>query len=183
MDKGKRGGIVGDLISGTGGLIVLTIVILVIVSTLLGANLLRETATTTTATELGAGLNSSAGVYTFTNFSTGVDRSLAVTLVTNGTQTLTTTEYLLDTTLGTITNNSALTWNDVNVTITFIKPTTYEDSSDGMAGNLTSGIDNVSAKIPTILLIAAVVLLFGVITLLVRQSQAMGIGGKGGASL
>jgi len=36
----KKGGVVGDLISGTGGLIVMTIVILVIVSTLLGASLL-----------------------------------------------------------------------------------------------------------------------------------------------
>ena len=38
-----------------------------------------------------------------------------------------------------------------------------------------------SGKIPTILLIAAVVLLFGVIVLLVRQSGAMGIGGSSGS--
>ena len=101
----KRGGVVGDLISGTGGLIVMTIVILVIVSTLLGANI-----------------------------------------------------------LGSATN-------------------VYNTTAHNMAGNFTTGIDNVSAKIPTILLIAAVVLLFGVIVLLVRQSQAMGIGGSGGASL
>ena len=48
-----------------------------------------------------------------------------------------------------------------------------------MEGNFTSGIDNVSAKLPTILLIGAVVLLFGVIVLLVRQSSVMGIGGGG----
>lgn len=99
----KKGGVVGDLISGTGGLIVMTIVILVIVSTLLGASLL--------------------------------------------------------------TANSE-----------------YDNASDRMATNFTQGIDNVSGKIPTILLIAAVVLLFGVIVLLVRQAGAMGIG-TGGASL
>jgi hypothetical protein len=99
----KKGGVVGDLISGTGGLIITTVVILVVISTLLGANLL--------------------------------------------------------------TANS-----------------TYANATTNMAGNFTEGIDNVSSKIPTILLIAAVVLLFGVIVLLVRQAGAMGIG-AGGASL
>lgn len=104
MINKKKGGVVGDLINGTGGLIIGVIVILVIVSTLLGANLL------TTGSE-------------------------------------------------------------------------YKNVSDRMAANFTSGIDSVSGKIPTILLIGAVVLLFGVIVLLVRQSQAMGIGGSSGASL
>jgi len=98
----KRGGVVGDLINGTGGLIIGVIIVLVIVSTLLGANLLT-----------------SASV--------------------------------------------------------------YDVSSTSMAQNFTEGIDNVSEKIPTILLIGAVVLLFGVIVLLVAQSKRMGIGGGGGS--
>ena len=57
-----------------------------------------------------------------------------------------------------------------------------QNVTERMAANFTSGIDNVSSKIPTILLIAAVVLLFGVIVLLVKQAGAMGIG-AGGASL
>ena len=97
----KKSGIVGDLINGVGGLIIGVVVILVIVSTLLGANL------------LGGG--------------------------------------------------------------------TYNDTAQSLAGNFTAGIDNVSTKIPTILLIAAVVLLFGVIVLLVAQSRRMGIGGGGGS--
>ena len=104
MKFNKKGGVVGDLISGTGGLIVSVVVILVIVSTLMGASLL---------------------------------------------------------TAGSV----------------------YEQAAGNMTGNFTSGIQNVSTKIPTILLIGAVVLLFGVILLLVRQSQAMGIGGGGGGSL
>jgi hypothetical protein len=104
INSRKRSGVVGDLVSGTGGLIVSVIVILVIISTLLGANLL------------------STG---------GVDNATAHSL----------------------------------------------------ASNLTKGINNVSGKIPTILLIAAVVLLFGVIVLLVKQSQAMGIGGGRGGTL
>jgi len=55
----------------------------------------------------------------------------------------------------------------------------YNDTATDMGKNLTAGIEQVSGKIPTILLIGAVVLLFGVIVLLVRQSQQMGIGGGG----
>jgi len=97
-----KAGVVGDLINGTGGLVIMVIIVLVIVSTLLGANLLTGT---------------------------------------------------------------------------------YKDTAGNMAANFTTGIDNVSSKIPTILLIGAVVLLFGVIVLLVRQSQLMGIGGGRGGSL
>jgi len=100
----KKGGVVGDLINGTGGLIIGVIVILVIVSTLLGSSLLTASSV-------------------------------------------------------------------------------YDNASQDMAKNFTKGINNVSEKIPTILLIGAVVLLFGVIVLLVRQSQAMGIGGTRGGSL
>ena len=98
----RKGGVVGDLISGTGGLIVMVIVVLVIVSTLLGASLLTS-------------------------------------------------------------------------------DSEYENVSERMALNFTEGIDNVSSKLPTILLIGAVVLLFGVIVLLVKQSQTMGFGGRGGS--
>ena len=56
---------------------------------------------------------------------------------------------------------------------------TYNSTADDMSKNFTSGINQVSAKVPTILLIGAVVLLFGVIVLLVRQSQSMGIGSGG----
>ena len=99
----KKGGVVSDLISGTGGLVITTVVILVVISTLLGANLLTA-------------------------------------------------------------------------------DSEYDNVTERMAQNFTEGIDNVSSKLPTILLIGAVVLLFGVIVLLVRQSGAMGIGG-GRASL
>ena len=99
--KSKKGeGIVTSLISGVGSLIIGVIITLVIVSTLLGANLLNDQPS-------------------------------------------------------------------MNATV------------HQMSANFTAGIDNVSSKIPTILLIAAVVLLFGVLVLLVAQSQRMGIGGGG----
>ena len=46
-----------------------------------------------------------------------------------------------------------------------------------LAGNFTEGVDNVSSKIPTVLLVAAIVLILGVLVLLVGAWQRMRIGG------
>lgn len=104
MEKyAKKGGVVTSTIMGVGGLIIGVIVILVIVSTLNGANLLTS---------------GSAEKYSVGNLTT----------------------------------------------------------------NFTEGINQVATKVPTILLIVAVVFLFGALVLLVRNAQAMGVGG-GGSSL
>ena len=52
-----------------------------------------------------------------------------------------------------------------------------DNATDRLASNFTAGIDNVSSKIPTILLIAAIVLILGVLVLLVGAWQRMRIGG------
>ena len=55
-----------------------------------------------------------------------------------------------------------------------------EDYAVGnLTANFTSGIDNISAKIPTVLLVAAIVLILGVLVLLVAAWQRMRIGGGG----
>jgi multisubunit Na+/H+ antiporter MnhC subunit len=46
-----------------------------------------------------------------------------------------------------------------------------------MSANLTSGIDKVSSKIPTVLLVAAIVLILGVMAVLVGVWQRMRMGG------
>lgn len=57
----------------------------------------------------------------------------------------------------------------------------YNDTAQSMAANLSAGINKVSDKIPTILLIAAVVLLLGVLVFLVVKARQMNIGGSGGS--
>ena len=52
-----------------------------------------------------------------------------------------------------------------------------DTATDHLAGNFTEGIDNVSSKIPTVLLVAAIVLILGVLALLVATWQRMRIGG------
>jgi len=54
-----------------------------------------------------------------------------------------------------------------------------QNSTDALVGNFTSGVDNVSSKIPTVLLVAAIVLILGVMVLLVATWQRMRIGGGG----
>ncbi len=56
----------------------------------------------------------------------------------------------------------------------------YENATTRMAGNLTSGVDNVSTKIPTLFTIAVAVLLLGLIVfLVVRARQAQQVQGGG----
>jgi len=53
------------------------------------------------------------------------------------------------------------------------------NTSRELSANFTAGVDNVSEKIPTILLIAAIVLILGVLVLLVGAWQNMRMGGGG----
>ena len=70
---------------------------------------------------------------------------------------------------------------DTLLTADLLTDSTSNTSAQNMQKNFTSGIDEVAAKIPTILLIVAVVFLFGALVLLVKQSRIMGVGG--GSSL
>ena len=58
---------------------------------------------------------------------------------------------------------------------------TSNQTATGMIQNFTIGISFISSKIPTILLIVAVVFLLGALVLLMRQAQGMGIGGDSGS--
>ncbi len=51
------------------------------------------------------------------------------------------------------------------------------NATDRLAANFTEGIDNVSGKIPTVLLVAAIVLILGVLAILVGVWQRMRMGG------
>ena len=55
-----------------------------------------------------------------------------------------------------------------------------DNVSQVLVGNLTEGIGNVASKIPTILLVAAIVLILGVLALLVGMWQRMRMGGAEG---
>ena len=54
---------------------------------------------------------------------------------------------------------------------------TEETTVGNLSANFTAGIDNVSDKIPTVLLVAAIVLILGVLAVLVGVWQRMRMGG------
>jgi len=53
------------------------------------------------------------------------------------------------------------------------------NSAYALKGNFTKGVDQVASKLPTVLLVAAIVLILGVLVLLVGTWQKMSIGGGG----
>ena len=59
--------------------------------------------------------------------------------------------------------------------------TAEANATNALTANFTTGIANVGNKIPTILLIVAVVFLFGALVLLIRNANLMGVGGGGGS--
>ncbi len=85
------------------------------------------------------------------------------------------------TSAGVLTNGTTLSgsWSNVSVSYTYSRDST-SISTRNLRYNFTKGIDNVSEKIPTVLLIAAVVLILGVLALLWAQYQRMNVGGSGG---
>lgn len=56
-------------------------------------------------------------------------------------------------------------------------PVYFNNTVDNLSSNFSSGVQNVSSKIPTVLLVAAVVLIIGVLAVLVGVWQRMRMGG------
>ena len=54
---------------------------------------------------------------------------------------------------------------------------TEKEAVDNLSANFSEGIDEVSKKIPTVLLVAAIVLILGVLAILVGVWQRMRMGG------
>ena len=57
---------------------------------------------------------------------------------------------------------------------------TEENTVSNLSANFSGGVDEVARKIPTVLLVAAIVLILGVLALLVGTWQRMGMGTGGG---
>lgn len=179
----KKGGVVTDTVYGVGLLVIIVIVVLVITSTIITSNLFEDrrlssaenNQTTLAVNETGVTLSNStvAGV------------SCTVVYATNSTggNLIPATNYSVDASLCRVTYTGGLGsgFNNTlwNISYTFTYDGIEEVSINTLETNFTDGINNISSKIPTILLIVAVVFLFGALVLLVAQSRRMGIGGVG----
>lgn len=189
---------VSTTIFGVGGLIIGVIIVLVLTSVIGNAGLVGNDNVNTYST-----INESV-TFTATNAVQTLDvASLdthtntitcgALTYVANQTITgasIATSKITLDSTACSVINASSMSgagWGG-NGTVYLSYPYTVTDTFSStvvtsMRGNLTDGVGNVSSKIPTILLIVAVVFLFGALVLLFKYAQNMGIGGGNAGSL
>lgn len=176
-NKGQTGGLIIGLIFGIASLVIGVVIAFVIVSTLTGADLLTSTRTTNSVVnESGAYINATG--YTLAGASGNyVPGSFSITTVHNNTDALVITSgnYTVSS-AGVVTNASATTWADVNITYTNTVQSTEEVSADKLDTNFTEGVDNISGKIPTVLLIAAIVLILAVLAILVGVWQRMRMG-------
>lgn len=178
---------VSKIIVGVGGLVVLTIVVFVIITSMLDAELLDAGEATASVTdETGAYLNTTSYVTALANGST---RNFAITAacVSDSGMTIESGNYSINNT-GALTNSStgwdgigAGGWGNVTLNYTYVIPAMEEFVADDLSFNLSSGVNNVSEKIPTILLVGAIVLLLGILTLLVIIARRGNVFGSQGS--
>lgn len=189
--KSKKGQVT-SIIAGVGGLIIIAIITLILVSTVLNADLFtnsRYVVTETVVNETGGFVNETG--YTLAQFTTSNWTNFQVLAVYNVTQDndelINAANYTFTSATGIIVNatddDPFFNWANVNITYTYdyTAYTGEDQSAVDLGGNLSEGIHNVSAKIPTILLLAAVLLLFGVLAFLIAKSNMLGIGGSQGS--
>jgi len=170
--------LIAGLIFGIASLIIGVIISFLIVQTLTGADLLSTGRTTKTVinetvTPVTSGVNL-AKASDLTTFSCGT-----ITAVYNITDSIVITSGNYTQTGCLLINTTSEFPNSWKVNYPYTLKTSEEFSAEKLSANFSSGIDNVSGKLPTVLLVAAIVLILGVLVLLVGAWQRMRIGGGG----
>lgn len=174
--RGQTGGLITSLVFGIAALVIGTIIAFVIVSTLSGADLISEGRVSTAVGTEAAWINSTTYTLTVVDDATTNFVITEAANVTNG-ATINAANFTLDSTTGILTNATPTAWNDVALNYTYDTLTNEELSAGLMTGNFTSGINNVSSKLPTALLIAAIILILAILGVLVGVWQKMRMGG------
>ena len=195
--KGQTGGLITGLVFGIAGLVIGVIIALLIVSTLTNADLFSNDVTTPLAITnesqngetQGIWLNTTIYALASSNVST---INFAITQVWNQSTNTTQEEagmggvilsgnYSVNAS-GFITNASTVEYDNVTVSYTFSHvdhESIEERTIANLSSNLSKGIDNIALQIPTVLLIAAIVLILTVLAVLVLVWQRMRLGGTG----
>lgn len=182
-------GLVAGLVMAVASLVILTIIAFVVVSTLSGANLLtagRPTITTTNETVSGAqGAWINITGYTLSGASSAnlVSGSFVITSAFNKSSGVQIPATNYSVTAGGVVKNTTTAapynnWTNVTISYTYLDTAKEEQSTTSLSGNFSSGVNNISTKIPTILLIAAIILILGILAVLVGVWQRMRMGGS-----
>jgi len=179
-NKGQSIGMVTGLVFGIASLVIAVIVAFVIVSTLSDAGLLESDSVSVT-NESG---HVNATSYTLDGASYTGATGYAITALWNVTDANGAGSYNLSipvgnatvSTTGVVTNATSFLWDDTYISYTYTRDSNEQKSETGLSGNLTSGVHNVSSKLPTVLLVAAIILILSILAVLVGVWQKMRIG-------
>lgn len=181
MIKSKRGqsaGLITGLVFGIASLVIAVIIAFVIVATLSDADLLtagRETSTVVNETSAWANQTG----YSLAEIA--ADRQdytiTAMWSEDSGLYNLTMPVANYSVTAGGVVRNATVIEQDnVSISYTYVTQADEEYSTDLLTGNFTEGVDNVSGKVPTVLLVGAIVLILGILALLVGVWSKMNMG-------
>jgi hypothetical protein len=179
MDKlnkrGQTGGLITGLVFGIAALVIGVIIAFVVVSTLSNAELMTAGRTIGTAVLNEAGfINSST--YTLTLVGT-TTTNFAITTARNATSGTVIDAANWTISGGVITNATPVAWKTVHFNYTYDTYSDEEVATGYLTTNFTEGVNNVSAKLPTALLVAAIVLILAILGVLVGVWQKMRTGG------
>ena len=179
--KAQTAGLITGLVFGVASLVIAVIIAFVIVSTLNDADLLSENRDSGSVVNESGNITNASSAYTLAGASVSrfIPGSISVSVAYNGSVEVVAANYSISN-AGIVTNATKENFPlAVNFTYTYSLYNEEEVSSDALSANFTKGVDNVSSKIPTILLVAAIVLILGVLVLLVGAWQRMRMGGGG----
>ena len=180
--KAQTAGLITGLIFGIASLVIGVIIAFVIVSTLSDADLLSNNRESVTVSGEIGWINNTPYSLTGLSVKRAIPSTFAITNIANVTNVtpsiIVSGNYTL--TNGILTNSTEDAFGNVTINYTYSLYNREETSTDDLSGNFTAGVDNVSGKIPTVLLVAAIVLILGVLAILVGVWQRMRMGGGGG---
>jgi len=173
--RGQTGGLITGLVFGVASLIIGVIIAFVIVSTLTGADLMSSTRSEGSVENETGWFNSTG--YPLVEYDSVATTDFVITGLTNETHDFFTAGNYTLSNIAVLTNSTPDHFNSsIRINYTFNYYGASESSSLRLSSNLTEGVDNVSDKIPTVLLVAAIILILGVLAILVGVWQRMRMG-------
>lgn len=180
--------LLAGLVFGVVGLVIAVIIAFIIIVAMTDSNIIpADSSATYTVTNESETLATTGITSAIAPASDDFFASWNATLVLNGTlgdaeltneTLLEGTDYQVFTGNGSI-GNLTTGFSSARIGYDWIRTvTTTTDSVDSLTENLTAGVNNVSSRIPTILLIGGIILILSVLAVLVGVWQKMRMGGS-----
>ena len=181
--KGQVGtGVITGTIFAIGMLVIGIIIALVVIQNLGTGTDILPSSSNTVYNESGAYLNTSRTSYTLANAGLSGAANFVILAVNNATAdgvVVNAANYSISAT-GVLAPSAAINRNftSINVSYSYSLDSRHKAAVRTLEGNYTSGIDNISGKLPTVLLILAIILILSILVVLVAYWQRMNLGGN-----